>query len=148
MDQLAAAPSGVGGCFLRSPAHRLPPCLVSDLTELQVAVSDVNGRYEALGAELKERLTRQRASLELRQNARQGAEELKSWLTHREQSLKPGRTASPSKPEVVRAQAEENKVRDPRWDADAPVSVGFTDVLWCCRRCCRSWPSTPGRWRS
>ncbi|XP_040910082.1 microtubule-actin cross-linking factor 1 isoform X4 [Toxotes jaculatrix] len=80
-----------------------------DLTELQVAVSDVNGRYETLGGELKERLGRQQASLELRQKARQGTEELKSWLTDKEHSLKQGQTASPSKPEVVRAQAQENK---------------------------------------
>ncbi|XP_071357170.1 microtubule-actin cross-linking factor 1, isoforms 1/2/3/4/5 isoform X19 [Trachinotus anak] len=80
-----------------------------DLTELQVAVSDVNGRYETLGGELKERLGRQQASLELRQKARQGTEELKSWLTNKEHSLKQGQTASPSKPEVVRAQAQENK---------------------------------------
>ncbi|KAM9839141.1 microtubule-actin cross-linking factor 1, isoforms 1/2/3/4 [Aulostomus maculatus] len=80
-----------------------------DLTELQVAVSDVNSRYEALGVELKERLSRQQVSLELRQKARQGSEELKSWLTEREHSLKQGQTASPSKPEVVRAQAQENK---------------------------------------
>ena len=82
----------------------------SDLTELQVAVSDVNGRYEALGGDLKERLGRQEVSLELRQKARQDAEELKSWLTDRESSLRQGQTASPSKPEVVRAQAQENKV--------------------------------------
>ncbi|KAM9384120.1 microtubule-actin cross-linking factor 1, isoforms 1/2/3/4 [Pholidichthys leucotaenia] len=80
-----------------------------DLTELQVAVSDVNGRYDALGGEIKECLDRQQSSLELRQKARQGAEELKSWLTDREKSLKQGQTASPSKPEVVRVQAQENK---------------------------------------
>ncbi|XP_078124535.1 microtubule-actin cross-linking factor 1 isoform X12 [Sander vitreus] len=80
-----------------------------DLTELQVAVSDVNGRYETLGRELKERLGRQKTSLELRQKARQGTDELKNWLTDREHSLKQGQAASPSKPEVVRAQAEENK---------------------------------------
>uniref|UniRef100_A0A672I025 Microtubule actin crosslinking factor 1 n=1 Tax=Salarias fasciatus TaxID=181472 RepID=A0A672I025_SALFA len=80
-----------------------------DLTELQVAVSDVNARYDALGGELNERLGRQQASLELRQKAREGAEELRNWLSAREQSLKQGQTASPSKPEVVRAQAQENK---------------------------------------
>ncbi|XP_071060901.1 microtubule-actin cross-linking factor 1, isoforms 1/2/3/4/5-like [Pseudochaenichthys georgianus] len=80
-----------------------------DLTELQVAVSDVNGQYEALGGDLKERLGRQEVSLELRQKARQGTEELKSWLTDRESSLRQGQAASPSKPEVVRAQAQENK---------------------------------------
>lgn len=83
-----------------------------DLTELQVAVSDVNGRYETLGGELKERLSRQQASLELRQKARQGTDELKSWLADKEHSLKQGQTASPSKPEVVRAQAQENKVKE------------------------------------
>lgn len=85
----------------------MPP----DLTELQVAVSDVNGRYEKLGEDLKERLNHQQASLELRQKARDGTEELKSWLSDREQSLKQGQTASPSRPEVVRAQAQENKVK-------------------------------------
>ncbi len=84
----------------------------SDLTELQVAASDVNSRYETLGGELKERLGRQQASLELRQKARQGTEELKSWLTVRECSLQQGQTTSPSKPEVVRAQAQENKVKE------------------------------------
>lgn len=89
-------------------------CLIvpSDLTELQVAVSDTNSRYETLGGELKERLGRQQASLELRQKARQGTDELKSWLTDREHSLKQGQTASPSKPEVVHAQVQENKVKD------------------------------------
>uniref|UniRef100_A0A672I2E9 Microtubule actin crosslinking factor 1 n=1 Tax=Salarias fasciatus TaxID=181472 RepID=A0A672I2E9_SALFA len=85
------------------------PQTKADLTELQVAVSDVNARYDALGGELNERLGRQQASLELRQKAREGAEELRNWLSAREQSLKQGQTASPSKPEVVRAQAQENK---------------------------------------
>uniref|UniRef100_A0A3B5M1B4 Uncharacterized protein n=1 Tax=Xiphophorus couchianus TaxID=32473 RepID=A0A3B5M1B4_9TELE len=80
-----------------------------DLTELQVTVSDVNARYDALGSELKERLGRQQASLELRQKARQNAEELRSWLSDREKSLTLGQTTSPSKPEVVRAQAQQNK---------------------------------------
>ncbi|XP_060948240.1 microtubule-actin cross-linking factor 1 isoform X2 [Limanda limanda] len=80
-----------------------------DLTELQVAVSDVNGRYESLGGEVKDRVSRQQDSLELRQKAKQGAEELKSWLTDKEQSLRQGQAASPSKPEAVRAQAQENK---------------------------------------
>ncbi|CAL8297896.1 unnamed protein product [Lota lota] len=80
-----------------------------DLTELQVAVADVNGRYETLGSELKERHARQQASLELRQQASQGAQELSSWLRDREHRLEQGQTASPSKPEVVRAKAQENK---------------------------------------
>ncbi|XP_037119544.1 microtubule-actin cross-linking factor 1 isoform X21 [Syngnathus acus] len=80
-----------------------------DLTEIQVAVSDVNARHEALGADLTERLGRQRASLEQRQQARQGAEELQSWLKDKEKNLAQGHAASPSKPEVVRAQAQENK---------------------------------------
>ncbi|XP_032435994.1 microtubule-actin cross-linking factor 1 isoform X17 [Xiphophorus hellerii] len=81
----------------------------SDLTELQVTVSDVNARYDALGSELKERLGRQQASLELQQKARQNTEELRSWLSDREKSLTLGQTTSPSKPEVVRAQAQQNK---------------------------------------
>uniref|UniRef100_A0A8C7L0Q9 Microtubule actin crosslinking factor 1 n=1 Tax=Oncorhynchus kisutch TaxID=8019 RepID=A0A8C7L0Q9_ONCKI len=80
------------------------------LTELQVAVAEVNGRYEELGEELKDRQSRQEASLELRQKARQSTEELSRWLGDRENSLHLGQTAaSPSKPEVVRAQAQENK---------------------------------------
>ncbi|XP_062342611.1 microtubule-actin cross-linking factor 1 isoform X3 [Osmerus eperlanus] len=81
-----------------------------DMTELQVAVAEVNGRYEDLGGELRERRGRQEASLEQRQKARQGAEQLSHWLGEREHSLALGQTASPSKPEVVRAQAQENKV--------------------------------------
>ncbi|XP_041867704.1 microtubule-actin cross-linking factor 1 isoform X2 [Melanotaenia boesemani] len=80
-----------------------------DLTELQLTVSDVNGRYDMVGQELKERLSRQQASLDQRQKARQGTEELKTWLSDREKSLKLGQTASPSKPEVIHAQAQENK---------------------------------------
>ncbi|XP_057684734.1 microtubule-actin cross-linking factor 1 isoform X3 [Corythoichthys intestinalis] len=80
-----------------------------DLTEIQVAVSDVNARHEALGADLNERLSRLQASLEQRQRARRGAEELQSWLNDKETVLAQGHTASPSKPEVVRAQAQENK---------------------------------------
>lgn len=99
--------------FSSAPLIFLHFCVFSpaDLTELQVAVSDVNGRYEALGVELRERLGRQQASLELRRKARQGTEELSSWLREREHSLELGQAASPSKPEVVRAQAQENKVR-------------------------------------
>uniref|UniRef100_A0A674F477 Microtubule actin crosslinking factor 1 n=1 Tax=Salmo trutta TaxID=8032 RepID=A0A674F477_SALTR len=86
------------------------PQTKTDLTELQVAVAEVNGRYEELGEELKDRQWRQEASLELRQKARQSTEELSRWLGDRENSLHLGQTAaSPSKPEVVRAQAQENK---------------------------------------
>ncbi|CAF96419.1 unnamed protein product, partial [Tetraodon nigroviridis] len=81
-----------------------------DLTELQVAVSDVNGRYEKLGVELKDRLSHQQTALGLRQKAKQSTEELKNWLTERELSLKQAQTASPSRPEVLRIQAQEVKV--------------------------------------
>ncbi|XP_061678747.1 microtubule-actin cross-linking factor 1 isoform X3 [Syngnathoides biaculeatus] len=80
-----------------------------DLTEIQVAVSDVNARHEALGADLKERLCRRRASLERRRRAERGADELRRWLEDKEETLARGHAASPSKPEVVRAQAQENK---------------------------------------
>uniref|UniRef100_A0A8C7UM70 Microtubule actin crosslinking factor 1 n=1 Tax=Oncorhynchus mykiss TaxID=8022 RepID=A0A8C7UM70_ONCMY len=91
---------------------QLPMCVspATYLTELQVAVAEVNCRYEELGEELKDRQSRQEASLELRQKARQSTEELSRWLGDRENSLHLGQTAaSPSKPEVVRAQAQENK---------------------------------------
>uniref|UniRef100_A0A8C7WAQ4 Microtubule actin crosslinking factor 1 n=1 Tax=Oncorhynchus mykiss TaxID=8022 RepID=A0A8C7WAQ4_ONCMY len=81
-----------------------------DLTEMQVAVAEVSGRYEELGGELKNRRRNQEASLELRQKASQGTEELSRWLGDRENSLHLGQTTtSPSKPELVRAQAQENK---------------------------------------
>ncbi|KAM3595755.1 uncharacterized protein V6R79_002337 [Siganus canaliculatus] len=105
--QTKSGPPQINGSAGPSSVNGIHTC--KDLTELQVAVSDVNGRYETLGADLKERLGRQQASLELRQKARQGTEELKTWLTDREQSLRQGQTASPSRPEVVRAQAQENK---------------------------------------
>lgn len=73
-------------------------------------MSDVNGRYEKLGIELKDRLGHQQASLGLRQKAKQSTEELKNWLTERELSLKQAQTASPSRPEVLRTQAQEIKV--------------------------------------
>ncbi|KAM4540156.1 microtubule-actin cross-linking factor 1 isoform 10-T10 [Odontesthes bonariensis] len=102
----AGAPQ-INGSAGPSSVNGIHTC--KDLTELQLAVSDANGRYDGLGRELKERLSRQQASLELRQEARRGAEELKKWLSDRENSLKLGQTASPSKPELVRAQAQENK---------------------------------------
>uniref|UniRef100_A0A673B663 Microtubule actin crosslinking factor 1 n=1 Tax=Sphaeramia orbicularis TaxID=375764 RepID=A0A673B663_9TELE len=97
----------INGSTSPSSVNGIHTC--KDLTELQVAVSDVNGRYDTLGAELKERLGRQQASLELRQKARQGTDELRGWLADRELSLKQGQIASPSKSEAVRAQAQENK---------------------------------------
>lgn len=126
--------------------------LLSDLTELQVSVSDVNARYDALGRDLKERLGRQQASLELRQKVRQGAEELRSWLSEREDSLRQGQTSSPSRPEAVRAQAQHNKVRpvetlqllQPR---ELPA-LNSVNVFLSFRLCWRSWPSTPGGWRT
>ncbi|RVE66771.1 hypothetical protein OJAV_G00110700 [Oryzias javanicus] len=80
-----------------------------DLTELQVAVSDVKAQYDTLGEELKQRLSLQQASLEQREKAMRGTEDLKSWLSDRESTLKQGQTASPSRPELVRAQAQQNK---------------------------------------
>ncbi|XP_016105079.1 microtubule-actin cross-linking factor 1-like [Sinocyclocheilus grahami] len=81
-----------------------------DLTEIQVAVADVNCKHEQLGSDMRERKGRQEASLDLRQKARQGSEALIQWLGPREESLAQGQTASPSRPEAVRAQAQETKV--------------------------------------
>ncbi|KAM9419819.1 microtubule-actin cross-linking factor 1-like isoform 33-T33 [Salvelinus alpinus] len=98
----------VNGAGSPSSVNGIHTC--KDLTELQVAVAEVNGRYEELGEELKDRQWRQETSLELRQKARQSTEELSRWLGDRENRLHLGQTAaSPSKPEVVRAQAQENK---------------------------------------
>uniref|UniRef100_A0A8C2GUI2 Microtubule actin crosslinking factor 1 n=1 Tax=Cyprinus carpio TaxID=7962 RepID=A0A8C2GUI2_CYPCA len=82
----------------------------TDLTEIQVAVADVNCKYEQLGSDMRERKGKQEASLDLRQKARQSTEALIQWLSPREQSLAQGQTASPSRPEAVRAQAQETKV--------------------------------------
>ncbi|KAI5091811.1 microtubule-actin cross-linking factor 1 isoform X12, partial [Silurus meridionalis] len=96
--------NGAGGSSSLNGIHTC-----RDLTEIQVVVADVNSRYEHLGGDLQERQSRQQASLELCQKARQDAEALHQWLGPREQRLTQGQTASPSRPEVVRAQAGENK---------------------------------------
>ncbi|XP_054619826.1 microtubule-actin cross-linking factor 1, isoforms 1/2/3/4 isoform X6 [Dunckerocampus dactyliophorus] len=102
----SAAPQ-INGSAGPSSVNGIHTC--KDLTEIQVAVSYVNARHEALGSDLKERLGRQQASLELRLKARRGAEDLKNWLKDKEVSLGQGGTASPSKPEAVHTQAQENK---------------------------------------
>ncbi|XP_076157599.1 microtubule-actin cross-linking factor 1 isoform X8 [Alosa pseudoharengus] len=97
----------VNGASSPSSVNGIHTC--KDLTEIQVAVADVTSRYEQLGTELTQRRDSQRASLELRERARAGAETLSHWLSEREQSLAVGQAASPSRPEVVRVQAQENK---------------------------------------
>lgn len=92
------------------PLMELSQPFPTDLTEIQVVVADVNSRYEQLGGDLQERQSRQQASLELCKKVRQDSEALHQWLGPREQSLAQCQTASPSRPEVVRAQAQENKV--------------------------------------
>ena len=109
------------------------------MTELQVAVAEVNGRYEDLGGELRERRGRQEASLEQRQKARQGAEQLSHWLGERENSLALGQTASPSKPEVVRAQAQENKVME----ESMSMEMGGSSQMQIGRASCRERVSSP-----
>ncbi|XP_077405806.1 microtubule-actin cross-linking factor 1 isoform X18 [Vanacampus margaritifer] len=105
--QRKAGPLQINGSAGPGSVNGIHTC--KDLTEIQVSVADVNGRHEALGVDLTERLGRQRASLEQRQRARRGAEELQNWLKDKEKNLARGHAASPSKPEVVRAQAQENK---------------------------------------
>ncbi|KAL2080392.1 hypothetical protein ACEWY4_024185 [Coilia grayii] len=97
----------VNGASSPSSVNGIHTC--KDLTEIQVTVADVTSRYEQLGAELAQRRDSQRASLQLREQARAGTETLSHWLGQREQSLVLGQAASPPKPEVVRAQAQENK---------------------------------------
>ncbi|XP_072532164.1 microtubule-actin cross-linking factor 1 isoform X11 [Salminus brasiliensis] len=99
--------SQLNGAGSSSSVNGIHTC--KDLTEIQVAVAEVNSKYEQLGGNLQDRQGKQQASLELRQKARQDAETLLQWLGPREQSLTQGQTASPSRPEVVRAQAQENK---------------------------------------
>uniref|UniRef100_A0A3B3QP35 Microtubule actin crosslinking factor 1 n=1 Tax=Paramormyrops kingsleyae TaxID=1676925 RepID=A0A3B3QP35_9TELE len=84
----------------------------TDLTKIQVALADVGSEYERLGAELRLRLQRQGDALDLRRKARREAQELGCWLGERERSFTAttGTAISPSRPEVVRAQAQENKM--------------------------------------
>ncbi|XP_062870373.1 microtubule-actin cross-linking factor 1 isoform X9 [Trichomycterus rosablanca] len=96
--------NGAGGSSSLNGIHTC-----RDLTEIQVVVADVNSKHEQLGADLQERLKKQQASLDLRQRARQDADALLQWLGPREHSLAQGQTASPSRPEVLRAQAQQNK---------------------------------------
>ncbi|XP_035384751.1 microtubule-actin cross-linking factor 1 isoform X15 [Electrophorus electricus] len=97
----------VNGAGNSSSVNGIHTC--KDLTEIQVAVAEVNTKYEQLGGDLQERQSRQQASLDLHQTARQATDALLQWLGPREQSLAQGQAASPSRPEVVRAQAQENK---------------------------------------
>lgn len=85
---------------------------LTDLTKIQVALADVGSEYERLGAELRLRGQRQGDALELRRKARREAQELGCWLGEREHSFTAttGTAISPSRPEVVRAQAQDNKV--------------------------------------
>uniref|UniRef100_A0A3B1JHF0 Microtubule actin crosslinking factor 1 n=1 Tax=Astyanax mexicanus TaxID=7994 RepID=A0A3B1JHF0_ASTMX len=99
--------SQLNGAGSSSSVNGIHTC--KDLTEIQVAVAEVNSRYEQLGKNLQDRQGKQQASLELRQKARQDTETLLQWLGPREQSLTQGQAGSPSRPEVVRAQAQENK---------------------------------------
>ncbi|KPP70600.1 microtubule-actin cross-linking factor 1-like, partial [Scleropages formosus] len=97
----------INGAGSSSSVNGIHTC--QDLTEIQVALGDVGSGYEHLGADLQARLERQRVALELRQRARHQAEELAQWLSERERSVSAGPVASPSRPEVVRTQAQENK---------------------------------------
>ncbi|XP_066529620.1 microtubule-actin cross-linking factor 1 isoform X2 [Hoplias malabaricus] len=99
--------SQLNGATSSSSVNGIHTC--KDLTEIQVAVAEVNNRYEQLGNNLQERQGKQQAFLELHQKARQDTETLLQWLGPREHCLTQGQTASPSRPEVVRAQAQENK---------------------------------------
>ncbi|XP_077362461.1 microtubule-actin cross-linking factor 1 isoform X5 [Festucalex cinctus] len=105
--QSKAGPLQINGSAGPGSVNGIHTC--KDLTDIQVAVADVNARHEALGVDLTERLGRQQASLEQRQQARHRAEELQNWLKDKEKNLAQGHAGSPSKPEVVRAQAQENK---------------------------------------
>ncbi|TSK31438.1 Microtubule-actin cross-linking factor 1, isoforms 1/2/3/5 [Bagarius yarrelli] len=96
--------NGAGGSSSLNGIHTC-----RDLTEIQVVVADVNSRYEQLGGDLRNRQSKQQAMLELCQKARQDSEALHQWLALREQRLAQGQSASPSRPDVARAQAQENK---------------------------------------
>uniref|UniRef100_A0A8B9KP53 Microtubule actin crosslinking factor 1 n=1 Tax=Astyanax mexicanus TaxID=7994 RepID=A0A8B9KP53_ASTMX len=108
-DQLPAKEPNQNTEGLQRRVQQLKVGLQYNLTEIQVAVAEVNSRYEQLGKNLQDRQGKQQASLELRQKARQDTETLLQWLGPREQSLTQGQAGSPSRPEVVRAQAQENK---------------------------------------
>ncbi|KAL4629457.1 microtubule-actin cross-linking factor 1-like isoform X7 [Arapaima gigas] len=97
----------INGASSPSSVNGIHTC--QDLTEIQVMLADVGRGYEHLGTELQGRLERQTSSLEQRLRAQHQAEELTQWLSERERGIATAPATSPSRPEVVRAQAQENK---------------------------------------
>nr|XP_014343669.1 PREDICTED: microtubule-actin cross-linking factor 1 [Latimeria chalumnae] len=79
-----------------------------DLTEIQCDVSDVNHGYESFGAALRDREEQLSAMLDQMRMAQREASSILSWLESKEQTLSM-LGASPTKPEAVREQAQQNK---------------------------------------
>uniref|UniRef100_A0A8C5PE50 Microtubule actin crosslinking factor 1 n=1 Tax=Leptobrachium leishanense TaxID=445787 RepID=A0A8C5PE50_9ANUR len=79
-----------------------------DLTGIQCDVADTNQKYEHLGLLLKDRKEQFSALLEKIQKVQQEANHLLSWLDSKEKVIS-AVNVSPTKSEVVRAQAEQNK---------------------------------------
>nr|XP_060640068.1 microtubule-actin cross-linking factor 1 isoform X12 [Anolis sagrei ordinatus] len=98
-----------GGSVAGSSVNGYHTC--KDLTEIQCDVSDVNLGYEGLGGNLRGRKEQFAAILAKMQEAKEEVGSALAWLESQERALDAlEASASPSKPESVRAQAEHNKV--------------------------------------
>ncbi|XP_062818944.1 microtubule-actin cross-linking factor 1 isoform X15 [Anolis carolinensis] len=98
-----------GGSVASNSVNGYHTC--KDLTEIQCDVSDVNLRYEGLGGNLRGRREQAAAILAKMREAKEEVGSALAWLESQERALDAlEASASPSKPEAVRAQAEHNKV--------------------------------------
>ncbi|XP_068124927.1 microtubule-actin cross-linking factor 1 isoform X16 [Hyperolius riggenbachi] len=79
-----------------------------DLTGIQCDVSEVSQKYEDLGLVLKNREEQLSSMLEKMQKVQQETNQMLKWLTSKEQVIT-AVNVSPTKSEIVRAQAEQNK---------------------------------------
>lgn len=74
-------------------------------------MSDVSRRYQALGTALQERQQQLSAMLDRMQEVQEEASSMLKWLESKERTLSElEASSSPTKTEMMRAQAEHNKV--------------------------------------
>ncbi|XP_063810180.1 microtubule-actin cross-linking factor 1 isoform X5 [Pseudophryne corroboree] len=79
-----------------------------DLTGIQCDVSEISQKYEDLGLVLKSREEQLSSMLENRQKVQQETNQMLTWLESKEKVIS-AVNVSPTKSEIVRAQAEQNK---------------------------------------
>ncbi|XP_026964809.1 microtubule-actin cross-linking factor 1 isoform X4 [Sagmatias obliquidens] len=101
-----------------------------DLTEIQCDMSDVNLKYEKLGAVLRERRESLQAVLSRMQEVQQEAGLVLQWLELKEEVLKGMEaSSSPTKTETVRAQAESNKAFLAELEQNSPKVQNVKEAL-------------------